>query len=107
MEKSNREEMHRVADAYQVGCAWLVHDAAHGTALIDDALADARRLGMEAERAGVEAPPEQFLLSWELLGAWEQGHAASALRAMEQQGLTRTTPVSRQTFFLRQEVRHG
>lgn len=107
MKRSTHEEMHRIADAYLVGCAWIEHDPAHGEVLVAHALAEARGLGQQDERTGVEAPPGRFLSYGELLEAWEQGHAASALMAVERRGVPVTSPIGRQAWFLRQEVRRG
>lgn len=107
MERKTHEEMHRIIDAYLVGRAWIKHDPAHGEVLVAHALAGARGLGQQDEQTGVEAPPGRFQSYRELLEAWEQGHAASALMAVERRGVSVTSPIGRQAQLLRQAVRRG
>lgn len=75
MEKEDKDEMHRIANAYQAGARLLALDEAWGTAMVEAALTDAYRLGVRDTGGDPDRVPERFLADWELWQAWRFGVA--------------------------------
>lgn len=72
--KSNEiEAMHRIADAYQTGMTLLESERARGTAMVEQALVEAHRMGARDVGGDPDVPPERFIEFWELWQAWRFG----------------------------------
>lgn len=104
MERTNEDEMHRIADAYRDGSAALESDPAYGTWLVEGALMDAYGLGVADARSGIDIVPERFMAFWELWETWSLGHMAAQFDAIDGGCLGKFVPRSRDSLPLRRAL---